>query len=38
LVQDRAGLLLVADQEGELGALLVAEAEASEYRPSLPRF
>lgn len=27
--------VFVAQQEGELGALLVAEAEAADYRPSL---
>lgn len=29
--------VFVAQQEGDLGALLAAEAEAADYRPSLPR-
>ena len=29
--------VFVAQQEGELGALLAAEAQAAGYRPSLPR-
>ena len=29
--------VFVAQQEGELGALLAAEAEAADYRPSLPQ-